>query len=118
MTKLEAYEIISSWYGEDKESDEAIKIALESLENDINLDNLDVLNNIEVTEWDCNGTDLVYVLIDNNKSNKTKLKQLGANDDDILKMAECYDDSLDIKDFAFEKLGATCYQHGKGFLVN
>lgn len=78
---------------------------------------LDILNRLEVTDWDCDSESLIYVLVKNSELNKLQLRLIGATEEDIKEMAECQDEDLDITTFAFDKCGADYYVHGRGFGV-
>ena len=75
---------------------------------------LNIINKIDVIEYDCDGCELIYVQVDDNENNRQILKNLGATEEDFNQMKE-YEGSLRIEEFAIEKLGAEYYIHKLGF---
>lgn len=81
-----------------------------------NQEKLNILNQLEVKDWDCDSNSLIYVVIENSEHNREVLRSIGATDEDFENMGE--DDELDIALFAFEKCGADYYKHGEGFGID
>lgn len=81
-----------------------------------NQEKLDILNQLEVADWDCDGDDLVYVIVENTEHNREVLKSIGATDEDFKQMGE--DDDLNIALFAFEKCGANYFRFSEGFGID
>lgn len=81
---------------------------------------LDKLNELNVSEWDNDGQDLIYVCVDDTQENRNSLATIGANEEDFVLMKEGFETEnvLDLVTFACEKLGANYYIHGIGFIFN
>ena len=80
------------------------------------MDKLKLLNEIEAVESSCCDGCCEYVLIDNSEENREVLKELGADEEDIVSMETLGDGKLiDITLFAFEVLGAEWFDSVNGF---
>lgn len=80
---------------------------------------LKVLNELEISDHDNDGEDLVYLHICDTEENIETLRKVGANDEDIEKMRENMQgtDELDIVEFVFSKLKVDYWSPDKGFLL-
>lgn len=82
-------------------------------EKEINRRKLNTLNQLQVTDWDCDSDSIVYVLVENIEQNKAIIISIGGTDSDLEEMGE--DDNLDITTFAIERCKADFYVNGSGF---
>lgn len=85
-------------------------------ETETNRRKLNILNQLEVTDWDCDSDSVIYVMVENSEHNRAILKSIGATEDDFKEMGE--DDDLDITTFAFSRCKADFYKHGTGFGID
>lgn len=82
------------------------------------LDALQVLSSMDIIESDCDGGELLYVLVENSEENVELLKSIRATEEDLKNMqGDEESEVLEISVFAFEKAGADVWSRKEGFMT-
>lgn len=81
------------------------------------LEKLELLNSIEILDISTGQGDIEYIVIQDNETNREKLNQLGATEDDFEEMTYGIEDEgiLDITTFSFKF--ANWYSPKNGFYI-
>ena len=78
------------------------------------MNKLEILNSLEIEEYEADGSTLYYVLIQNSVENREKLMQIGVAEEEIQGVLSIDGEFIDISGFGFNQGGAKWFHPDYG----
>jgi hypothetical protein len=84
-------------------------------EDEQEMNKIDVLNSLEVLDYDANGGELEYLIVPNTEENRVKLLEIGTPSDELQDAITDDGEGIDISMICFEYGGAKWFKPKSGF---